>query len=99
MMPLTCLQRVNPKANVTVDWMAYQGAPVGGVAGEVRISQWWTGTTCKAVNFPSVSHSCFKLDSANFTSTLNYCIMLFFKLILGLTQSELLARNLCFRYF
>ena len=43
------------KANVTVDWMAYQGAPVGGVAGEVRISQWWTGTTCKSVNFPSVS--------------------------------------------
>jgi len=41
------------KANVTVDWMAYQGAPVGGVAGEVGISQWWTGTTCKAVNFPS----------------------------------------------
>ena len=42
------------KSNVTVDWMAYQGAPVGGVAGEVRISQWWTGTTCKSVNFPSV---------------------------------------------
>ena len=42
-------------ANVTVDWMAYQGAPVGGVAGKVRISQWWTGTTCKAVNLPSVS--------------------------------------------
>ncbi|XP_078382533.1 uncharacterized protein LOC144665216 isoform X1 [Oculina patagonica] len=41
------------RANVTVDWMAYQGTPVGGVAGEVRISQWWTGTTCKAVNFPS----------------------------------------------
>ena len=30
-------------ANVTVDWMAYQGAPVGGVTGEVRMSQWWTG--------------------------------------------------------
>ena len=42
-------------ANVTVDWMAYQGAPVGGVTGKVRIAQWWTGTTCKAVNFPSVS--------------------------------------------
>ena len=41
-------------ANVTVDWMAYQGAPVGGVAGEVRISQWWTGTTCEVVDFPSV---------------------------------------------
>ncbi|KAL9961075.1 hypothetical protein ACROYT_G029956 [Oculina patagonica] len=38
---------------VTVDWMAFQGAPVGGVAGEVRIPQWWTGTTCKAVKFPS----------------------------------------------
>ena len=42
------------KSNVTVDWMAYQGAPVGGVAGEVQILQWWTGTTCKSVNFPSV---------------------------------------------
>jgi len=42
-------------ANVTVDWMAYQGAPVGGIAGKVRIAQWWTGTTCKALNFPSVS--------------------------------------------
>ena len=42
-------------ANVTVDWMAYQGAPVGGVAGEERMSEWWTGTTCKTVNFPSVN--------------------------------------------
>ena len=42
-------------ANVSVDWMGYQGAPVGGVSGEVRISQWWTGTTCETVNFPSVS--------------------------------------------
>lgn len=42
-------------ANVTVDWLAYQGAPLGGVTGEVRISDWWTGTTCETVNFPSVS--------------------------------------------
>ena len=42
-------------ANVTVDWMAYQGAPVGGVTGELRMSQWWTGTTCAAVRFPTVS--------------------------------------------
>ncbi|KAL9975444.1 hypothetical protein ACROYT_G012605 [Oculina patagonica] len=40
-------------ANLTVEWMAYQGAPVGGVTGKVRMSQWWTGTTCTAVNFPS----------------------------------------------
>ena len=45
-------------ANVTVDWMAYQGAPVGGVAGEVRMSQWWTGTICTTVTFPSVSCCC-----------------------------------------
>ena len=50
-------------ANVTVDWMVYQGAPVGGVADEVRLSQWWTGTTCKSVSFPSVSKiSCLKID-------------------------------------
>ena len=41
-------------SNVTVDWLAYQGAPVGGVAGVQRISQWWTGTTCETVKFPSV---------------------------------------------
>ena len=29
---------------------------MGGVTGEVRISQWWTGTTCETVNFPSVSN-------------------------------------------
>ena len=45
-------------ANVTVDWIGYQGAPVGGVTGEMRISQWWTGTTCETVNFPSVSDVC-----------------------------------------
>ena len=42
------------RANVSIDWIAYQGAPVGGVTGEARMSQWWTGTTCKTVNFPSV---------------------------------------------
>ena len=43
------------RANVSIDWIAYQGAPVGGVTGEVRMSQWWTGTTCETVSFPSVS--------------------------------------------
>ena len=51
-------------ANVTVDWMAYQGAPVGGVTGKARLSQWWTGTTCTVVNFPSVSVSfCYVIPS------------------------------------
>ena len=38
----------------TVDWMAYQGAPDGGVAGKSRISQWWTGSQCEEVNLPHV---------------------------------------------
>ncbi|CAH3133122.1 unnamed protein product [Porites lobata] len=41
------------RANVSIDWIAYQGTPEGGVSGEVRMSQWWTGTTCKTVRFPS----------------------------------------------
>ena len=52
-------------ANVTVDWLAYQGAPLGGVTGEVRISDWWTGTTCETVNFPTVS---FEFHSVPFLS-------------------------------
>ena len=59
-------------ANVTVDWMAYQGAPVGGVTNEVRMSQWWTGTTCETVKFPAVSEfvaydcfQCFSLSTDN----------------------------------
>ena len=55
-------------ANVTVDWMAYQGAPVGGVAGEVRMSQWWTGNTCATVMFPTVSDLCWVFLSFPFFS-------------------------------
>jgi len=36
----------------TVDWVAYQGAPSGGVAGEEMFSRWWTGTTCQTVTLP-----------------------------------------------
>ena len=66
-------------ANVTVDWMGYQGAPVGGVSGEVRISQWWTGTTCETVNFPSVSDFfvCFSFSSRYFFHTGSCCLQVF----------------------
>ena len=37
-----------------IDWMAYQGAPPGGVAGEEMFLTWWTGTTCLTVSFPKV---------------------------------------------
>ena len=42
----------NPYA--TVDWMAYQGAPVEGMAGIVKIQKWWSGTNCANVTFPKV---------------------------------------------
>ena len=54
------------RANVSIDWIAYQGAPVGGVTGEVRMSLWWTGTTCKTVNFPSVSFFAVKFPITHF---------------------------------
>ncbi|KAL9972572.1 hypothetical protein ACROYT_G018902 [Oculina patagonica] len=37
----------------SVDWVAYQGAPDGGVAGKTRIPQWWTGTKCQEITLPN----------------------------------------------
>ncbi|KAL9961213.1 hypothetical protein ACROYT_G030116 [Oculina patagonica] len=37
----------------TVDWIAHQGSPSGGVAGEEMFSRWWTGTSCQTVTFPN----------------------------------------------
>ncbi|KAM7430200.1 hypothetical protein ABFA07_019055 [Porites harrisoni] len=37
----------------TVDWIAYQGAPPGGVAGEEKFPRWWTGTSCRTVTLPN----------------------------------------------
>ena len=42
----------NPFA--TVDWMAYQGAPIDGVAGKIKVQKWWSGTNCEDVTFPKV---------------------------------------------
>ncbi|XP_078384224.1 uncharacterized protein LOC144666717 [Oculina patagonica] len=55
--------------SVAVDWMAFQGAPVDGVAGEVRIPRWLTGTTCKAVLFPSGK---FSLVPSVFVTAVHY---------------------------
>ena len=51
---MTCAGR-NDRATqefATVDWMAYQGAPDGGVSGKTRMPEWWTGTKCEKVEFP-----------------------------------------------
>ena len=39
----------------SVDWIAYQGAPTGGISGEELFPTWWTGTICQRVTIPSVS--------------------------------------------
>ncbi|KAK3745907.1 hypothetical protein QZH41_008487 [Actinostola sp. cb2023] len=37
----------------SVDWIAYQGAPNGGVTGKERFTQRWTGTKCRTLSLPS----------------------------------------------
>ena len=58
----SCLAQVgrNERASFgipTVDWLAYQGAPAGGVAGQTTMREWWSGTTCKTVKLPKVKLS------------------------------------------
>ena len=47
-------KRRNGEAFATVDWLAYQGAPDGGVSGEMDMPTWWTGTTCRTASLPLV---------------------------------------------
>ena len=47
-------KNINPFA--TVDWMAYQGAPLEGLAGRVKVQNWWSGTKCADVTFPTVGY-------------------------------------------
>ena len=51
-------ERRNGETFATVDWLAYQGAPDGGVSGEMDMPTWWTGTSCRTVSLPSVSSIC-----------------------------------------
>lgn len=47
--------RLTPDSGLTfVDYIACQGTPPGSMAGEVNITQWWEGTTCKIVDIPKV---------------------------------------------
>ena len=44
-----------PHGEATLEWMAYQGTPTGGLAGKVSIPNWWTGTKCQQVSLSAVS--------------------------------------------
>ncbi|PFX13617.1 CD209 antigen-like protein E [Stylophora pistillata] len=43
-------EKKNGKTFASVDWLAYQGAPDGGVSGEMDMPTWWTGTSCRTVS-------------------------------------------------
>ena len=47
-------KRRNGETFATVDWLAYQGAPDGGVSGQMDMPTWWTGTTCRTASLPLV---------------------------------------------
>lgn len=49
------LDRLPPDGGLTfVDFIAYQGNPVGSVTGHEILPSWWDGTTCKEVALPQV---------------------------------------------
>ena len=49
------LERQTPDNGLTfVDFVAYQGAPEGAVAGEESLVSWWDGTHCRSVDIPEV---------------------------------------------
>ena len=57
-----CALRLTPDKGLTyVDYIAYQAAPKGAVAGEESLSKWWDGTTCTQVGLPQVERSAFCL--------------------------------------
>ena len=47
-------KRRNGETFATVDWLAYQGAPDGGVSGQMDMPTWWTGTSCRTASLPLV---------------------------------------------
>ena len=49
-------EKRNGETFATVDWLAYQGAPDGGVSGEMDMPTWWTGTSCRTMSLPSVGN-------------------------------------------
>ena len=49
------LDRLPPDGGLTyVDFIAYQGNPVGSVTGHEVLPSWWDGTTCKEITLPQV---------------------------------------------
>ncbi|XP_067020360.1 uncharacterized protein [Acropora muricata] len=46
-------ERQTSSSFASVDWLAYQGAPEGGVSGGMDMPTWWTGTSCRTVSLPA----------------------------------------------
>ena len=48
-------ERQTSSSFASIDWLAYQGAPGGGVSGGMDMPTWWTGTSCRTVSLPAVN--------------------------------------------
>ena len=49
------LDRIPPDGGLTfVDFIVYQGNPMGSITGHELIPTWWDGTSCKEVILPEV---------------------------------------------
>ena len=70
----------NPFASI--DWMAYQGAPLEGMTGRIKIQNWWSGTNCADVTFPKVGLTAFKSIIVMFISVEQVVINCFLKLFI-----------------
>ena len=75
----------------TVDWVAYQGAPSGGVAGEEVFSRWWTGTTCQTVTLPKVR--IFSIKTRKFISNIINLFVSKLNIFIRLRESILIRQR------
>ena len=64
------------KTLATIDWMAYQGAPPGGVSDRVRIPDWWTGSTCRTINLPQVTELIYFFSTIGHLRSRTLCFLL-----------------------
>ena len=77
------LDRVPPDGGLTyVDYIAYQGNPVGSVTGHENLTSWWDGTNCKEVFLPQV---CYWISPNHFYRAL-FQVRIFHRLVAPVRQ-------------
>ena len=73
------LDRLPPDSGLTyVDFIAYQGNPVGSVTGHESLVSWWDGTSCQEIVLPQVCYSGYQ---AQFLTPFLKCTCMNFTLV------------------